>query len=130
MPATPGNTIRWRPLAAILILAAAAVTANWLYNTPTIESKIFLTVAILIFLIVLVIIWLLLLSGIKWKQRLLFSGILLLLSAAVLSQLQIRGLSGRTAMVGREAERAGGGKIRSLEFSTASGPDSLSLNAS
>ena len=86
--------IRWWPLRLIAGLAVGAVTINWFLDLPLVDTKIFLTVAIMISASGLVVLWALFLSGARWKMRLLITGAIVAVITAAVAQIRVSGDSG------------------------------------
>ena len=95
MPTTHNRfRIRWLPAAIILALTVLAIILIWSLEAPHRQSRVFLTVLLLLLSFLLMLLWLLFLSRLRWKIRLLiFSAIVLILFLSV-ALLRVKGFSG------------------------------------
>ena len=75
-------------------LAIGAVTITWFLDIPLVDTKIFLTVALLISASGLVVLWVLFLSGARWKIRMLTTGAIVAVVAVAVAQIRVSGDSG------------------------------------
>ena len=86
--------IRWWPAVVILVIAVVALVTIWLFLGRQRQDKVVLTFPVLFFTPILLLLWALFLSRLRWRVRLAVLGCALVVAAAVLSTVRIRGVSG------------------------------------
>ena len=86
--------IRWWPAAAILVLFVMALAWIWLGEEPTRQYRIMKAYVAGFVTFLLLLLWFLALSRLRWKQRLLGFGVLILVGVLITQTVRIRGVTG------------------------------------
>ncbi len=88
------SRIRWLPAAIIVALTVLAVILIWSLEAPQRQSRVFLTVLLLLLSFLLMLLWLLFFSRLRWKVRLLAFGAVVLILFLSVALFRVKGFSG------------------------------------
>ena len=88
------SRIRWLPAAIIIALTILAIILLWIIDVPHRQSRVLLTVLVLMLSFLLMLLWLLFFSRLRWKVRLLAFGTVVLIILLSTMLFRVKGFSG------------------------------------
>ena len=115
------SRIRWLPAAIIVALTILAIILLWSVDAPHRQSRVLLTVLVLMLSFLLMLLWLLFFSRLRWKIRLLAFGTIVLILFLSTALFRVKGFSGDLVPLlewrwGGKAEKTESGKVRGWEI--------------